>query len=96
MMRCPLSRITKELPVADGLNQHGFKKYHSTETALLTLQSYMADALDKKLPTLVNSVDLSAAFDLLLPDKFYNLFKDKLRKGMLYFLMDSLQDRKFC
>lgn len=94
--RCLLSRLTKELPVADGLNQHGFKKHHSTETALLTLQSYMADALDKKLPTLVYSVDLSAAFDLLLPDKFYNLFKDKLSEGMLYCLMDFLQDRKFC
>jgi len=41
-------------------------------------------------------VDLSAAFDLLLPDKFYNLFKDKLSEGMLYCLMDFLQDRKFC
>jgi hypothetical protein len=94
--RCLLSRLTRELPVADGLHQHGFKRHHSTETALLTLQSYMADALDKKLPTLVYSVDLSAAFDLLLPDKFYMLFKDRLSEGMIYCLMDFLQDRKFC
>jgi hypothetical protein len=94
--RCLLTRLTKELPVADGLHQHGFKRHHSTETALLTLQSYMADALDKKLPAMVYSVDLSAAFDLLLPDKFYMLFKDKLSEGLIYCLMDFLQDRKFC
>jgi len=45
---------------------------------------------------MIYSVDLSAAFDLLLPDKFYMLFKDKLSEGMVFCLMDFLQNRKFC
>ncbi len=93
--RCLLQRLNQEVPSADGENQHGFKPKHSTETALLTLQSHMSEAVEKRIPGVVYSVDLSAAFDLLVPDKFYNLFKDKLSEGLLFCILDFLQNRKF-
>lgn len=94
--KCLLQKLEMEIPGADGQNQHGFKHHHSTETALLTLQAYMAETLEKKLPALVYSVDLSAAFDLLIPDKFHNIFKDKISEGLMFCLMDFLQKRTFC
>jgi hypothetical protein len=90
--RCLLKRLMSELPMGDGLHQHGFKKFHSTETALLTLQSYMAKSLDNKMPTILYLVDLLA---LLMPDKFFSLYKGKISDGLLYGLMDFLQDRYF-
>jgi len=41
------------------------------------------------------SVDLSAAFDLLKPDKFIDLFKNTLSEGLLFSLADFLSKRKF-
>jgi hypothetical protein len=55
----------------------------------------MAGILDSGKPGLIYSIDLSAAFDLLMPDKFHSLFKDKLSKGLMFCLMDFLQDRTF-
>jgi hypothetical protein len=92
---CILQRLNQELPTGDGHHQHGFKNHHSTETALLMLQSYMSDAIENKKPSLLYSVDLSAAFDLLIPDKFYNLFKTRISEGLMFCLMDFLQDRTF-
>jgi hypothetical protein len=93
--KCLLSRLNDELGDQEGDHQHGFRKNHSTETALLTLQSYMANALDSKKNGLIYSVDLSAAFDLLKPDKFFDMFKDKLSEGLLFCIMDFLTARKF-
>jgi hypothetical protein len=93
--KCLLSRLNDELADHEGDHQHGFRKNHSTETALLTLQSYMASALDNRTKGLVYSVDLSAAFDLLKPDKFFEMFKNKLSEGLLFCIMDFLVDRKF-
>jgi len=45
--------------------QHGFRRNHSTTTATLTIQNYIARALDKKKKVVVISTDMSAAFDLL-------------------------------
>ncbi len=64
--RCLLQRLNTEIPTGDGLHQHGFKKFHSTETALLMLQSNIAEKLELKTPSLLYSVDLSAAFDNFL------------------------------
>jgi hypothetical protein len=93
--RCVLERLNQELPVADGHHQHGFKKCHSTETAMLTLQSFIAESLDNKKASILYSVDLSAAFDLLIPDKFYQLYKDSISEGLMFTIMDFLQERKF-
>jgi len=77
------------------LHQHGFRKSHSTETALLEIQSSIGRVLDANLNGLIYSVDLSAAFDLLRPDKFYQLFQNKMSSGLLFCIMDFLQNRKF-
>jgi len=93
--KCILSRLNEELKGCEGQHQHSFRQHHSTETALLQVQSMMADTLDKKDKGIIYSVDLSAAFDLLMPDKFHELFKNKISDGLLFCLMDFLQNRKF-
>ena len=92
---CLLSKLEEELPNADGLNQHGFRKHHSTESALLLIQSKMSKIIEAKKPGIIYSVDLSAAFDLLRPDKFYEIFKNRLSKGLMFALLDFLNERKF-
>jgi hypothetical protein len=59
------------------------------------IQSKMAQILDAGDPGIIYSCDLSAAFDLLRPDKFFNLFKDKLSEPLLWSVMDFLTKRKF-
>ncbi len=93
--KCLLSRLNSELPNAEGDHQHGFRKSHSTETALLTIQGIIADALDSGQQGIIYSVDLSAAFDLLKPDKFLQLFKNKMTEGLLFAIMDFLTNRSF-
>ncbi len=93
--RCLLQRLERDFPGLDGHHQHGFRKKHSTETALLTIQSRISDLLDSKKPGLIYTVDLSAAFDLLRPDKFYHLFKNIISEELLYCIIDFLQDRQF-
>jgi hypothetical protein len=78
------------------MHQHGFRKSYSTETALLTLQGMIADVLDSGRQGIIYSVDLSAAFDLLRPDKFAELFKNKLSEGLIFAVIDFLMGRKFC
>ena len=41
------------------------------------------------------SVDLLAAFDLLRPDKFYEILINQLSKGLMVAILDFLNDRKF-
>ncbi len=41
------------------------------------------------------SVDLSAAFELLKPEKFIELLKNNLSDGLMFSIMDFLQDRHF-
>jgi len=93
--KCLLARLDEELPNGEGDHQHGFRKGHSTETALLTIQSILAENLDAGKQGIMYSIDLSAAFDLLRPDKFHDLFKDQLSEGLLFSLMDFLTNRKF-
>jgi hypothetical protein len=93
--KCILSRLISETNGLEGENQHGFRRHHSTETALLMIQSKMAKILDSGDPGITYSFDLSAAFDLLKPDKFYALFKSKLSDSLLGAIMDFLTNRKF-
>jgi len=79
--KCLLSRLQEEVPNIEGANQHGFRSSHSTVTALLSIQAKMAEIIDSHQYGIIYSVDLSAAFDLLKPDKFLDLFKDKLSEG---------------
>ncbi len=54
----------------------------------------MAEALDNGKNGIIYSVDLSAAFDLLKPDKFFKLFKTKLSEGLLFAILDFLSGRR--
>ena len=93
--KCVLSTLESETQGLEGLNQHGFRKSHSTETALLTLQSEVASRLDNKKSCVVYSVDLSAAFDMINPEIFYQNFKDKISGGLMNIICDFLQERSF-
>jgi hypothetical protein len=61
--KCILARLISETNGLEGPNQHGFRKHHSTETALLMIQSHMAKILENWDPGIIYSFDLSAAFD---------------------------------
>ncbi len=91
--RCLLNRISAL--DTDGPNQHGFKPGHSTTTAAIELQDYIADNLDKGKKCLVYSTDLSAAFDLIRP----GLFVEKARRvipdeGIIGLMYEFITDRK--
>jgi hypothetical protein len=93
--KCLLKRLDEETKNFEGSHQHGFRQKHSTETALIMLQSDVSQVLESKKPGLIYSIDLSAAFDLLKPDKFFELFKNDLSEGLMFSLMDFLQNRTF-
>jgi len=93
--KCILNRLNIELENMEGDHQQGFREGHSTITALLTLQSAIAEILDKKESAILYSVDLSAAFDLLRPDTITESLKNVVDKGLLFVINDFLPDWKF-
>jgi len=95
--RCILHRLMALPNFLDlvGSNQHGFLPYHSTTTCLLELKDTICDALDEKKQVLAYSLDLSAAFDMLRPDTFNSLLKDKIPIELLGMLQEFLSNRKF-
>ena len=93
--KCILILLERETNGMEGLNQHGFRRHHSTETALLTLQNEISKRLDKNANCLVYSIDLSAAFDMLNPEMFHKIFERKITPGLLNVLTDFLQNRTF-
>lgn len=78
----------------DGDHQHGFRKFHSTTTAILDLQRILAQELDSKRECMVYSVDLSAAFDLLRKDTLNEIIKDTISAGLRRVIYDFLSNRK--
>lgn len=63
--RVVLSRLDSHM-TANNLHchyEHGYKKYHSTETLLLRLHNDLLLASDKDIVTILLLIDLSAAFD---------------------------------
>ena len=80
-----------------GSLQHGFKKFHSTNTAMLSIQNAISKALDKNNFAALISLDLSAAFDAVnhdllikrlhtigLPSKIVSLIKSWLSNRKMY------------
>jgi len=96
--KCLLEKIL-ECSVKNGIDsfgdhQHAYRKNHSTTTAGLTLQSLIANELDKGKECMVYSVDLSAAFDLLRP-KVLEEVMDFLPHSIKRPIIDFLTDREF-
>ena len=80
-----------------GIKQQGFKKKHSTLTAMLELQNEIAEHLDHDEYAAMISLDLSAAFDVVnhdllikrlrikgLPTHLVNIIQDWLSKRKMY------------
>jgi len=94
--RCIHARLTK-LDVYNqliGNHQHGFREFHSTTTCLMTLRDYIANAIDKGNHAVLYSLDLTAAFDMLRIDTFYNKFKNVIPDGLLK-IIDFLTYRSY-
>ena len=80
-----------------GNRQHGFKKQHSTQTAMLDIQNDISEQLDENNYVALVSLDLSAAFDVVnhkllikrlhmkgLPIHLSNLIKSWLSNRTMY------------
>jgi hypothetical protein len=87
-------RLLSETEGLEGLYQHGFRKCHSTTTALLQLQDVISKHLEGGRLCLVYSVDLSAAFDVFRPDLFVQMFDKVLSHGLAFSISDFLWNRK--
>ena len=107
---CSLAKVFEKIvllkleQVADNNNidltgtlQHGFKKLHSTNTAMLSIQNVISKALDKNNYAALISLDLSAAFDVVdhslllrrlqvmgLPTKIISLLQSWLLNRKMY------------
>jgi len=95
--RCVLHRLMNLPNYGEllGDNQHGFRQNHSTTTCLMTLKDEICEGLDAKQKVIVYSLDLSAAFDMLRPDTFKELLKDKIPRPLLGMIDEFLTNRKF-
>ena len=78
------------------LNQSAYRKYHSTETALLKIHNDILQHLDKDRIVALATIDVSSAFDTVnhqsLIDRFYHHFG--LRETALKWLESYLKDRE--
>jgi len=95
--RCLHARLTK-LAVYEqiiGSHQHGFREYHSTTTCLMTLRDYIAESIDTGKHSILYSLDLSAAFDMLRIDSLFEKLKDHIPGGLLRIIIDFLSERSF-
>jgi len=92
--RIILNNINEKHPNLEGSHQHGFRANHSTVTAMMQLQAGIVEEMERGKPTLVYSVDLSAAFDLLRPRTFLNQLKGTMGDNLLGVVMDFLTGRE--
>jgi hypothetical protein len=91
--RCILNQISET--ETDGEHQHGFRPGHSTSTAMVEVQSILANELDANKTCLIYSVDLSAAFDLVRPGVFVKKALKVLKeKGLVWLMLDFITERK--
>ena len=103
---CFLSKVLEKL-VHDQINlfpqnsnlldplQTGFRKYSSTETALLKLTDDIKLGIINRLITILLQFDFSKAFDTVSPTKLLKRLKDMgLSKSALMWIKSYLEDRK--
>ena len=77
-----------------GQDQHGFKKGHSTVTAMLQIQAKMGDFLESKNLVALTSLDLSCAFDVVNHSLLVNKLREKrLPYSLVNIVENWLQDR---
>ena len=62
-------------------SQYGYKKYHSTETMILTLVNEALEAFDNNMVTVVIFLDLSAAFDTIDISKLLEILQEEIGIG---------------
>ena len=91
--RCLLELM--ECGPLEGNFHYSFRANHSTVTAMLEIQSEIAENLDKGKSTLMYSTDLSAAFDLLCPGILMNTIKNKLPFQICRIIGDFLTGRSY-
>jgi len=89
-----LNEIDRRHMGLEGNHQHGFRGLHSTNTAMLEIQHVIAEQLDQRNIALLYSIDLSAAFDLLNRNVFYQSLQHELDPDLMDVLLDFLSDRK--
>jgi hypothetical protein len=88
-----LMKLDAEHPGIEGQHQHGFRRQRGTHTALLELQSVMANYQDNNKHASIYSLDMSAAFDLLRPSVFH-MESSHINPGLLNIIIDFLSNRK--
>ena len=103
---CPAAKILEKLILPEVSaavdlqdHQHGFRKHHSTATALQEVQHHIASNLNRKKPshrTVLVALDLSRAFDtvdheLLLKDILHLELSDTLIKFLCSYLRGRQQ-----
>ena len=98
MERVASARLLNHMSI-NGLHelfQSSYKKFHSTETALIKIQSDILSALDNKKCVLLTMLDLSAAFDTIDHSTLLSRLKSEIGvSGKVYKWFSSyLSDRK--
>ena len=88
--------FTKHLPNAK--HQHGFRPFHSTTTALSTLEFYISDGFNQNRPpkrTVLATLDLSKAFDVVCHRSLVELVHDTpLPRSLVRWLSNYLNGRQ--
>jgi len=83
------------MDVLVGRHQHAYRKFHSTSTCLMEINNKICSDIENKLKSVMYTVDLSAAFDMLRVDIFLERFATKLPNYLLWSLGDFLTERYF-
>jgi len=89
-----LEKLNIETDGMEGAFQHGYRKHHSTTTALLEIQSRISSHLEAGQMVVVYSIDLSAAFDLLRPGLLDLVLEESgASKDLRWSIQDFLSQR---
>ena len=76
--------------------QSAYRKYHSTETALLRMRNDILVSMNKQQVTLLVFLDLSAAFDTVDHDILREIRLENVHRGQTYLTASHSQLRYFC
>jgi len=87
---CLLQRMEEfDMDNIMGISQHGFRKYHSTDSAICEVVSSISEGLDDKLKVGMYSADLTAAFDLLRKERLVEMM---MKKGLPEYLVKIIHN----